>query len=61
MFDTPNIYLNQLTGSLPKKRRQSDRYANVTKDDAIDILDTFYSQGGNFIDTPKSYRKVQKV
>uniref|UniRef100_A0A060T603 ARAD1B15708p n=1 Tax=Blastobotrys adeninivorans TaxID=409370 RepID=A0A060T603_BLAAD len=35
---------------------QSERYGQCSKEDAFGILDTFYSQGGNFIDTANVYR-----
>lgn len=34
----------------------SDRYGYCSKNDAFAILDHFYSEGGNFIDTANAYR-----
>lgn len=34
----------------------SDKYGKCSKEDAFGVLDTFYSQGGNFIDTAIAYR-----
>jgi len=34
---------------------QKDKYGECTKETAFEILDHFYSQGGNFIDTANVY------
>lgn len=34
----------------------SERYGKCSKDEAFKILDHFYSEGGNFIDTANAYR-----
>ncbi|KAE9396472.1 sterigmatocystin biosynthesis dehydrogenase stcV [Gymnopus androsaceus JB14] len=34
----------------------ASRYGEVTKQSAFDILDTFYTAGGNFIDTANAYQ-----
>ncbi|QIW97316.1 hypothetical protein AMS68_002834 [Peltaster fructicola] len=33
-----------------------ERYGEVSKETAFEIMDTFYKQGGNFIDTANAYR-----
>lgn len=38
---------------------QQDRYGKITKDEVFNILDTFYSNGGNFIDTANGYQNGQ--
>jgi aryl-alcohol dehydrogenase-like predicted oxidoreductase len=34
----------------------SERYGVCPKDEAFAIMDHFYSEGGNFIDTANTYR-----
>lgn len=43
-------------GAMTFGEAQSERYGKCSKEDAFGILDTFYSQGGNFIDTANVYR-----
>jgi aryl-alcohol dehydrogenase-like predicted oxidoreductase len=37
----------------------AERYGECSKDSAFEILDYFFSQGGNFIDTANGYREEQ--
>ncbi|KAL4914565.1 NADP-dependent oxidoreductase domain-containing protein [Aspergillus aurantiobrunneus] len=46
-------------GAMTFGTAHSERYGHCTKDDAFNVLDTFYSQGGNFIDTANAYREGQ--
>ncbi|KAL2821278.1 NADP-dependent oxidoreductase domain-containing protein [Aspergillus cavernicola] len=46
-------------GAMTFGTAQSERYGQMNKEDALGILDTFYSQGGNFIDTANAYREGQ--
>lgn len=43
-------------GSMTFGTAHSDKYGKCSKEDAFGVLDTFYSQGGNFIDTAIAYR-----
>ncbi|KAL4937044.1 hypothetical protein BDV06DRAFT_216187 [Aspergillus oleicola] len=42
-------------GAMTFGTANSELYGHCTKDDAFAALDTFYSQGGNFIDTANAY------
>jgi aryl-alcohol dehydrogenase-like predicted oxidoreductase len=46
-------------GAMAFGDKKWDRYGECTKDDAFSILDHFYSQGGNFIDTSNVYQLGQ--
>jgi len=39
---------------------QQERYGEITKETAIQILDTFYAGGGNFIDTASVYQTASR-
>jgi aryl-alcohol dehydrogenase-like predicted oxidoreductase len=39
--------------------KQSDRYGEVSRDTAFAIMDHFYNEGGNFIDTANAYQYGQ--
>ncbi|KAF2123529.1 Aldo/keto reductase [Dothidotthia symphoricarpi CBS 119687] len=43
-------------GSMTFGESHADRYGECSKDEAFAILDHFYSEGGNFIDTANMYR-----
>ncbi|KAL4796691.1 sterigmatocystin biosynthesis dehydrogenase stcV [Aspergillus venezuelensis] len=43
-------------GAMTFGTANSERYGHCTKEDAFAVLDTFYSKGGNFIDTANAYR-----
>ncbi|BCS01990.1 aldo/keto reductase [Aspergillus luchuensis] len=46
-------------GAMTFGNRQESRYGDCTREDAFAILDHFYSQGGNFIDTASGYQEGQ--
>ncbi|QSZ37114.1 hypothetical protein DSL72_009207 [Monilinia vaccinii-corymbosi] len=46
-------------GTMTFGDRQQDRYGEITKQQAFEIMDTFYAQGGNFLDTANSYQNGQ--
>ncbi|KAI2828005.1 hypothetical protein CBS147343_5769 [Aspergillus niger] len=46
-------------GAMTFGGRQESRYGDCTREDAFSILDHFYSQGGNFIDTASAYQEGQ--
>lgn len=46
-------------GAMTFGDNQRDRYGECSKEDAFSILDHFYSQGGNFIDTANGYQHGQ--
>lgn len=46
-------------GAMTFGEAHSERYGECSKETAYDILDYFYSQGGNFIDTANAYREEQ--
>lgn len=46
-------------GTMTFGDRQQDRYGEITKQTAIDILDNFYAKGGNFLDTANGYQHGQ--
>lgn len=46
-------------GTMTFGTANSERYGECSKESAFDILDYFYSQGGNFIDTANTYREEQ--
>ncbi|OTA98946.1 hypothetical protein M426DRAFT_325552 [Hypoxylon sp. CI-4A] len=46
-------------GAMTFGQKQADRYGEITKEEAFNILDTFYSNGGNFIDTANAYQHGQ--
>ncbi|KAL4957064.1 sterigmatocystin biosynthesis dehydrogenase stcV [Aspergillus filifer] len=46
-------------GAMTFGTANSERYGHCTKEDAFAVLDTFYSKGGNFIDTANAYREGQ--
>lgn len=46
-------------GAMTFGDKQQERYGKITKKDAFDILDHFYSAGGNFIDTANAYQGGQ--
>ncbi|OJJ98575.1 hypothetical protein ASPACDRAFT_122437 [Aspergillus aculeatus ATCC 16872] len=43
-------------GAMTLGRAHSERYGEVSKETAFEILDHFYENGGNFIDTANVYR-----
>ncbi|KAL2109597.1 hypothetical protein VUR80DRAFT_2271 [Thermomyces stellatus] len=43
-------------GAMTFGSKQQERYGEITKEDAFEILDTFYAAGGNFIDTASAYQ-----
>ncbi|KAF3397965.1 Norsolorinic acid reductase B [Penicillium rolfsii] len=46
-------------GTMTFGERQKDRYGECSKEEAFAILDHFYSQGGNFLDTANVYQLGQ--
>lgn len=46
-------------GAMTFGNKQPERYGEVSKDEAFAIMDHFYSQGGNFIDTANGYQYGQ--
>lgn len=44
-------------GALTFGGRSQERYGECSREDAFEILDYFYSQGGNFIDTASGYQE----
>ncbi|KAH6972837.1 NADP-dependent oxidoreductase domain-containing protein [Ilyonectria sp. MPI-CAGE-AT-0026] len=46
-------------GAMTFGEKQIDRYGECPKDEAFAILDHFYSQGGNFLDTANVYQLGQ--
>ena len=46
-------------GAMTFGNKQSDRYGEVSKETAFEIMDHFYSHGGNFIDTANAYQYGQ--
>lgn len=46
-------------GAMTFGEKQSDRYGKCSKEEAFRILDHFYSQGGNFLDTANIYQYGQ--
>ncbi|CRG91354.1 hypothetical protein PISL3812_08402 [Talaromyces islandicus] len=46
-------------GAMTFGDQQQERYGEITKDIAFDILDTFYANGGNFLDTASAYQNGQ--
>ncbi|OJJ66186.1 hypothetical protein ASPBRDRAFT_188910 [Aspergillus brasiliensis CBS 101740] len=46
-------------GTMTFGERQKERYGECTKEEAFAILDYFYSQGGNFLDTANVYQNGQ--
>lgn len=46
-------------GAMTFGSKQAERYGEVSKETAFEIMDLFYSQGGNFIDTANAYQLGQ--
>ncbi|KAK5044664.1 hypothetical protein LTR84_010556 [Exophiala bonariae] len=46
-------------GAMTFGNKQSERYGEITKQEATEILDTFFEHGGNFIDTANVYQMGQ--
>ncbi|SCO92658.1 probable voltage-gated shaker-like K+ channel, subunit beta/KCNAB [Fusarium oxysporum] len=46
-------------GAMIFGEKQTHRYGEITKSESFAILDHFYSQGGNFIDTSNNYQLGQ--
>ncbi|KAL0936814.1 Norsolorinic acid reductase B [Colletotrichum truncatum] len=46
-------------GTMTFGDQQQERYGEITKQTAFDILDKFYASGGNFLDTANAYQNGQ--
>ncbi|KAF7541864.1 hypothetical protein G7054_g212 [Neopestalotiopsis clavispora] len=46
-------------GTMTFGDQAQDKYGSITKKSAFDVLDTFYTNGGNFIDTANGYQNGQ--
>lgn len=46
-------------GAMTFGNKQSERYGEITKQEATAILDTFFEHGGSFIDTANAYQMGQ--
>ncbi|KAF5665004.1 sterigmatocystin biosynthesis dehydrogenase stcV [Fusarium heterosporum] len=46
-------------GTMTFGDRQKERYGDITKEISFNILDHFYSNGGNFLDTANGYQNGQ--
>lgn len=46
-------------GAMTFGSKQAERYGEVSKETAFEIMDLFYKQGGNFIDTANAYQLGQ--
>lgn len=44
-------------GAMTFGESHQDRYGECSKEDAFAILDHFYSEGGNFVDTANAYQE----
>ncbi|KAL2820138.1 NADP-dependent oxidoreductase domain-containing protein [Aspergillus cavernicola] len=58
--DTDNLrQLPLCLGTMTFGDQQQDRYGECSKEEASSILDHFYSEGGNFLDTSNVYQNGQ--